>query len=365
LQWCFLEGFRLNYFGPRSRYESKKVLSVIQNPEVAWQKVMSEVQCGRIAGPFQTRPISNLRCSPIGVVPTKTGGFRLITHLSYPPNFSVNDFIDEKYTSVKYSSFDNAVAMIQKLGQNAEIGKKDIKSAFRLLRIYPGDFDLLGFKLQQYYFIDKCLPMGYSESCSLFEKFPSFVEWAIKNESNSNNVDHYLDDFLFAGKRNSNDCKLLMDTFDRICNRLGIPVAQEKTEGPSTTIHYLGLLIDTEKMIIQIPDEKVAELKCKIKFVLGRKKVTLRDLQSLCGSLAFCSKALPAGRAFSRRIYFATSNVKKPYHYIKVNEGMYQDLMVWNLFLDKFNGISYMLDVDWSSSSVLQLYCDSAAGATL
>ena len=127
LQRGFSEGFKLNYFGPRSRYESKNLLSVIQNPEVAWQKVMSEVQCGRIAGPFQTRPISNLRCSPIGVVPKKTGGFRLITHLSYPKNFSVNDFIDEKYTSVKYSSFDNAVAMIQKLGKNAEIGKKDIK----------------------------------------------------------------------------------------------------------------------------------------------------------------------------------------------------------------------------------------------
>ena len=186
-----------------------------------------------------------------------------------------------------------------------------------------------------------------------------------QNESNSNNVDHYLDDFRFAGKRNSNDCKLLIGTFDRFCNRLGIPVAQEKTEGPSTKIHYLGFLIETEKMIIQIPDEKVAQLKCKIKFVLGRTKVTLWDLQSLCGSLVFCSKVLPAGRGFSRRIYFATSNVKKSYHYIKVNEGMYHNLMVWNLFLDKFNGISYMLDVDWSSSSVLQLYCDSAAGATL
>jgi hypothetical protein len=67
LQRGFWEGFRLNYFGLRSRYESKILLSVIQNPEVAWQKVMSEVQCGRIAGSFQTRPISNLRCSPIGV----------------------------------------------------------------------------------------------------------------------------------------------------------------------------------------------------------------------------------------------------------------------------------------------------------
>jgi hypothetical protein len=99
---------------------------------------------GRIAGPFQNRPISNLRCSPIGVVPKKTGCWRLITHLSYPPSNSVNDYIDEQHTAVHYSSFDNAVSIVKKLGKGALIGKKDIKSAFRLLPCYPGDLDLLG-----------------------------------------------------------------------------------------------------------------------------------------------------------------------------------------------------------------------------
>ena len=43
---------------------------------------------------------------------------------------------------------------------------------------------------------------------------------------------------------------------------------------------------------------------------------------------------------------------------------MYQDLLVWNLFLDKFNDVSYMSDIDWSSSSVLELFTDSAGGST-
>jgi hypothetical protein len=72
---------------------------------------------------------------------------------------------------------------------------------------------------------------------------------------------------------------------------------------------------------MKIPHDFFLELKSKIKFVLGRKKVTLRDLQSLCGSLAFCSKALPAGRAFSRRIYLATSSAKKTHHYIRATGG--------------------------------------------
>jgi hypothetical protein len=59
------------------------------------EKVMNEVNAGGIAGPFSYRPISNLRVSPIGLVPKKTGGIRLITNLSSPINGSVNDFIQQ------------------------------------------------------------------------------------------------------------------------------------------------------------------------------------------------------------------------------------------------------------------------------
>jgi len=66
-----------------------------------------------MTGPFKNKPVSNLRCSPIGVVPKKTGGFRLITHLSYPKENSVNDFIDERFKKVNYSSFDNIVNLVK------------------------------------------------------------------------------------------------------------------------------------------------------------------------------------------------------------------------------------------------------------
>ena len=108
----FRYGFRIDYAGPRVPYESRNLKSVLNNPAIAWEKVMNEVNAGRNS----YRPISNLRVSPIGLVPKKTGGIRLITNLSSPINGSVNDFIDTSYTSVQYSSFDRAVVMIQKLG---------------------------------------------------------------------------------------------------------------------------------------------------------------------------------------------------------------------------------------------------------
>ena len=61
----FRYGFRINYAGPRVSYELRNLKSVLNNPAIAWEKVMNEVNAGRIAGPFSYRAISNLRVSPI------------------------------------------------------------------------------------------------------------------------------------------------------------------------------------------------------------------------------------------------------------------------------------------------------------
>ena len=116
---------------------------------------------------------------------------------------------------------------MQRLGENALCAKSDIKSAFRLLPIYPGSFDLLGIQLNGNFYIDKMLPMGLSQSCSYFEKCSSFTDWAVKRESNS-------------------DCQVLLDNFS------SVPLTIEKTIAPTTIIEYLGLTIDTGKMIVKI-----------------------------------------------------------------------------------------------------------------
>ena len=193
----------MHYTGPRISIECRNLISVNENLEETFKKIKQEIEMGRIAGPYKQKPISNLRCSPIGIVTKKSGGFRMITHLSFPNGDSVNDFIDPALTSVHYSNFDTTISIIQKLGRNALIGKLDIKSAFRLLRCYPDDFYLLGFKFQDQYYIDKCMPMGCSISCSTFEKFACFLQYELERRTNSNTVDHYLDDFFFAGPPSS------------------------------------------------------------------------------------------------------------------------------------------------------------------
>lgn len=114
-------------------------------------------------------------------------------HLFYPVGSSLND------DSVWYSSFDDALVKIRKLGHKALLAKMDIKSAFRLLPIHPTAFNSLGFYFNDHCYFDKCLPMGCLLSCRYFEMFSLFLEWVVYYQSSSSNLLRYLDDFLFYG----------------------------------------------------------------------------------------------------------------------------------------------------------------------
>lgn len=61
-------------------------------------------------------------------------------------------------------------------GGGGLLAKEDIKSAFRLIHICPGDFKLLGLFFGGAYYFDKMLAVGCSISCKIFETFSTFVE---------------------------------------------------------------------------------------------------------------------------------------------------------------------------------------------
>jgi hypothetical protein len=131
--------------------------------------------------------------------------------------------------------------MLAALSAWAMVARLDIKNSFRLLPVHKSDFQLLGFKIQGKIFVDKCLPFGCSVSCSKFEKKKStFLEWVLKHQTNSSNVIHYLDDFLRAGNKGTDDCDRLMANFSFICFDLGVSLAYEKSIGQTKQISILG-----------------------------------------------------------------------------------------------------------------------------
>lgn len=190
----------------------------------------------------------------------------------------------------------------------------------------------------------------------------SSLHWFVQVTSGNNSILHYLDDFLFGGKAGSDQCSKTLKVFQDSCAQWGVPLAEDKTVNPTEILIFLGIEFDTANMVMRLPSEKLNELKQKITSCINKAKVTLRELQSLIGSLNFACQVIVPGRAFCRRLIDATCDVRKPHHKIRLSRGMKEDLRIWLLFLSRYNGTTMFLEQFWSSNSDLELFTDSARG---
>ena len=345
----FKNGFKLNYHGKRDiQLKSPNLPISIGTETDLWNKVMKEVQNKCYAGPFEKIPFNNYIQSPIGLVP-KDGGkaTRLIFHLSYPRKsdvpLSVNANTPKHLCTVKYPDFDEAIALCIKEGVNCAAGKSDLKSAFRHFCMSPDDWMLLVMKAKSpfdgkiYYFVDKCMPFGAAISCSHFQRFSNALAHILKYKSGGRNSVNYLDDFFFVAMM-----KLICDThinlFIKICAVINFPLSMEKTSWGSNLITFLGLLIDTTRQQVFVPIEKIAKSLDMINDFLTRRKskVTLKELQKLCGTLNFFGRCIIPGRAFTRRLYALTAASEQkllPHHHLKLKQENKLDLTLWQIFL--------------------------------
>ena len=219
----------------------------------------------RVAGPFTKAHLPGIQISRFGVIPKshQKDKWRLIVDLSHPKSHSVNDRIPKSLCGLSYITVDDAINKILELGPNTLMAKIDIKSAFRLLPVHPADRHLLAMEWRNKIFIDTCLPFGLRSAPKLFNILADLLSWISMTKGVSFSI-HYLDDFLTMGPAGSSVCQQNLDIFIQTCNELGIPLAEEKLEGPSTSFTFLGVVIDTSKSEIRLPEEKLHRICQKI-----------------------------------------------------------------------------------------------------
>ena len=308
----FSRGFDIGYQGPQQRtYISRNIPLTVGSKQIMWDKIIKEVAESRYAGPFERPPFDRFVQSPIGLVPKAGGKTRLIFHLSYDfsPGFEfINHFTPKEICTVKYKDLDFAVNQSLELidgkmdnfrqSERLWYGKTDLQSAFRLLPIRPSNWWLLIMKAENpkngrtYYFVDKCLPFGASISCSHFQRFSDSIAHIRQYLTNVENikiypaVTNYLDDFLFVA-RTEETCNLLLRGFLEMCKTLNVAVAADKTEWANTQVIFFGILIDGEIWVLSVPQDKRIKAIHSLRVFVDKKKVTVKQLQSLAGLLNF------------------------------------------------------------------------------
>ena len=393
----FRNGFDIGNQGPVERQSrSENIPFTVGNKEILWNKIMTEVKDGRMAGPFRDIPFNNYIQSPVGLVPKSGNRTRMIFHLSF--NFgsesqedeqSLNACTPKEICSVRYNDLDDAVQnciVVSKfaLDENGQetvfLGKTDLSMAFRVLPMKKGCYCWLVLKAVDpsdntvKYFVDKCLPFGASISCAHYQCFSNalklVLEWRIGCQGRR--ITNYLDDFLFIAITWL-ICNFMIDKFLELCHELNLPVAVEKPKWGSTVIVFLGILLNGAHLTLGIPLEKQVKALNLLNDLTGKRKVTIKQLQVLTGYLNFLTKAIFPGQPFIRRLYAKYANLKdamtkkgvlKCHHHVKIDNEFRFNCEIWHTFLTNFRNNAVcrpMVDVNKVfSAKQLNFYSDAS-----
>ena len=333
--------------------------SALQEADFVREKIREEIACHRVAGPFMEKP-EGLVISPLSIVPKAGNSLRLVHNLSFPYNDSVNSGIDRQFCKVEYETLDNCIEIIAKLGQGTLLAKSDVQNAFRILKVNKLDYRLTGFSFDGAIYWDKNLPFGCSVSCQAFEDLSKAIQWILQEKLGVKYVSHILDDYMFFGKKNTSQCSNYLQAFLLLADSLGVPVKKSKTFYPCTKLELHGITVCTETMTMSLPPEKVEKAVVMIKNMLSSQKTTLSKIQSLTGLLNYCTKIVPPGRAFLRRLYDLTIGLERQNHHVRVTASVKADLRVWLSFLAQFNCKAIITREVWLEEHVLHTYSDSS-----
>ena len=120
-----------------------------------------------------------------------------------------------------------------------------------------------------------------------------------------------------------------------------MPVANHKTESPSTSVTFLGISIDTTRSELRLPTAKVEHLQRLVRLWCMKKACTRRELESFLGQLSHAASVVRPGRTFLNQLFSLLQGVKAPSHYVRLNAGARADLAWWKCFLQSWSGSSF------------------------
>jgi hypothetical protein len=116
------------------------------------------------------------------------------------------------------------------------------------------------------------------------------------------------------------------------------------------------VLFDSEKLTLEVRAERILEISLLVESWFRKKKASLKELQSLLGTLHFISACVRPGRIFVSRLLnclrsaFPCNNTgNRNWIFRKIPSEVLKDLKWWHVYLQTYNGITMMPFNEWSN----------------
>ena len=322
--------------------------------------IAKEKSFSAIIGPLQSNPFQvPLSLSPLNTVEKKDSvDRRVILDLIHPVGSSVNEGIPSQghlgeNHVIRYGSVDDLVSLVKVKGKGCLLFKRELKQAYRQIPVDPGDLHLLGWSWNDSIYIDRVLPMGLRSSALMCQRLTDAIAYIMKSRGFS--VVNYLDDF--GGCESLSRAWLAYEELKTLLNQAGLVESQEKACPPDTNMVFLGILLNTVDLTLQVPKDKLEETKTLALSWKEKMIMTRKELESLIGKLNFLAICVRPGRVFISCLLNVLRRLPKTGS-TQISQELLKDVEWWNVYLPHFNGISMMQMEEWSAPDQI-IACDA------
>ena len=304
--------------------------------------ISKELEKGTLIGPFQNNPFgNNVRFSPLNTRSKRDSQERrVIMDLSYLEGSAVNTGVSKtkyrgKEVQLVLPTVDSLIQLVKNKKGKILLFKRDLKAAYKQVPVCLGEINVLGYIYKGLYYFDVSLPMGLTNSAYICELVTDMIMYVYGMEGYQGL--NYLDDL--AGCKTEQLAEQAFVILGDILKEMGVKESEDKACPPNVRMIFLGLIIDTILMRIEISSERMSEIRTELSKWLHKSEANLREIQQLVGKLSFCATAVRAGRLFFSRIL----NFLRQFHNsetLSISVQVKQDIRWWIHLMPQFNGIS-------------------------
>ena len=143
----------------------------------------------------------------------------------------------------------------------------------------------------------------------------------------------------------------LFSAFQRVC----VPLSPKKSVGPSTSLEFLGIELDSVLFQASLPPDKLECITTALsEFVLQPCCSKLQPL-SLLGHLSYAVRIIPQGRSFISHLLSIASSVPSLQHRLSLGDACISELRFWLFLLQHWNGISFFYEDTILKENVCQI----------
>lgn len=212
-----------------------------------------------------------------------------------------------KFIESPHFKMEDTRTVTRLIHKNCFLATIDLKDAYFLVSVDKADRKFLRFYFDKVLYEFTCLPFGLASAPFAFTKL--LKPLLVKLRSQGIICVNYLDDFLIFGDSFKKCSDSIQETISLLTS-LGFIINFEKSVlKPSKRCRFLGFIFDTNKLTVELPQDKREKIKRWIIFFIHKKQCRIREFAIFIGLLISACPAIKYGwlytKQFEREKYLA------------------------------------------------------------